>query len=142
MSERHYNGPNRLCILFKGMSGLKISATRHGDLIKFLSRLEEKLDAPVLNGGFELLFQKVDNIEKSVDKLNEAVFNPEKGLFVRVQTEKVETDHDVEKLIKRVDDTEEKLKLYRKFIVGAVLSVITMIGKIIWDAVAGHITFH
>lgn len=124
------------------MVGPKVSSGRQGDLLKFLAKLEEKLDAPVLNGGFDLLFQKVDNIEKNVDKLNEAVFNPQTGLFVRVQSEKVETDHDVENIVKRVTDTEDKLKLYRKFIFGAVLSVITMVAKVLWDAVASHITFH
>ena len=120
----------------------KISTSRQGDLLKFLARLDEKLDAPVLNGGFDVLFQKVDNIEKNVEKLNTAVFDPEKGLFVRVQAESVETDHDVEKLERRVDQTEEKLKLYRKFMAAAVLSVITMIGKILWDAMSAHISFH
>ncbi len=124
------------------MAGSKVVPSRQGELLKFLSKLEEKLDAPVLNGGFDLLFQKVDNIEKNVDKLNEAVFNPQTGLFVRVQTEKIETDHDVEKIVQRVADTEDKLKLYRKYVFAAVLSVITMVAKVIWDAVASHISFH
>ena len=124
------------------MSATKSSSSRQGELLKFLARLDEKLDAPVLNGGFDLLFQKVDNIEKNVDKLNTAVFDTEKGLFVRVQTEKVETDHDVEKLEQRIVQTEEKLKLYRKFMAAAILSVVTMIGKILWDAAASHISFH
>ena len=124
------------------MSGPKTPASRNADLVKFLRRLEEKLDAPVLNGGFDVLFQKVENIEKNVDKLNEAVFDPEKGLFVRVLTEKVETDHDVDGLLKRVTETEDKLKTYRKFVIGAALSVITTVGKLLWDAAALHISFH
>lgn len=124
------------------MAGPKTATSHQGELLKFLSKLEEKLDAPVLNGGFDLLFQKVDNIEKNVDKLNEAVFNPQSGLFVRVQTEKIETDHDVEKIVQRVTDTEDKLKLYRKYIFAAVLSVITMVAKVAWDAIASHISFH
>ncbi len=124
------------------MVATKIPSTYQEDILKFLVKLEEKLEAPALNGGFDLLFQKVDNIEKNVDKLNEAVFNPQTGLFVRVQSEKVETAHDVEDIVKRVSETEEKLKLYRKFVIGGILSIVTMLAKVLWDAVTSHVTFH
>lgn len=131
------------------MAGPKFSGNRNRDLQKFLEFLERKLDAPVLNGGFQELFQKVENIESNVDKLNSAVFDPEKGLFVRVQSEKVETDHDVEGLHekidgqkRRIDELDGQLKTYRRFVMGAALSVVTAILKLLWDASGLHISVH
>lgn len=136
--------------------GPKFSGDRDRELQKFLQFLEQKLNAPVLNGGFHELFQKVEKIEgnverieNNVDKLNSAVFDPEKGLFIRVQSEKLETDHDVDGLNTkvdaqkiRIDELDNQLKSYRRFVIGAALSVVTAIVKMLWDASGLHISIH
>lgn len=121
-------------------------SNQNEDLIAFLRMLEKKLDAPVLNGGFDRLFSNVEQIKTDVDKLNAAIFDPEKGLFVRVKSEKVETDHNFEELESKVDNLENQLKTYRKFVIGAALSVVTTGGaaiiKLLWNFFSSHISFH
>ena len=131
------------------MSGSKFPGTRSSaDIKSLMRRIEEKLNSPVFNGGFDALFQKVEFIEENVTKLNTAVFDPEKGLFVRVQSEVVETDHDVKTLdakiaeqSKKIAELDDSLKTYRKFIIGAAFSVISAIAKLVWD-LSKHITFN
>jgi predicted nuclease with TOPRIM domain len=89
------------------------------ELLAFLRLLEQKLEAPILNGGFDRLFENVENIKTQVDKLNKAVFDPENGLFVRVKSEKVETDHELKALEQKVSNLENQLKTYRKFVIGS-----------------------
>jgi hypothetical protein len=121
----------------------------NGDLQKFLKFLEQKLDAPVLNGGFDRLFEKIEKIEKSVDRLNDAVFNHEKGLFVRLQNEKSDTDHDVATLQHRIHDletkvksSEDKLAANKKIVIAAMISVTTTLIKLLWDYLGSHVSFH
>lgn len=63
-----------------------------------LERLESKLNAPVLNGGFKQLVEQVNRIElaqrdqasaqsqsiKQVEELHDAVMDPTEGLIVKV----------------------------------------------------------
>lgn len=129
------------------MSGRKpIVTTSNRELLAFLRLLEQKLEAPILNGGFDRLFENVENIKSEVDRLNKAVFDPEGGLFVRVKTEKVETDHDIEAIEKKVENLENQLKNYRKFVIGAAISVAgtgtAAIIKLLWTSIGSHISFH
>jgi polyhydroxyalkanoate synthesis regulator phasin len=116
------------------------------ELLAFLRLLEQKLEAPILNGGFDRLFENVENIKTEVDKLNKAVFDPENGLFVRVKSEKVETDHELKALEQKVSNLENQLKTYRKFVIGAAgslaLAGLGGLGKVVWGLVASHISFH
>ena len=116
------------------------------DLRKLLRVLEKKLEAPMLNGGFDTLFLKVESIESAINKLNLAVFDPEKGLFVKVQTEKIVTDHDVNDLNGKVSKIEDQIKSYKKFTLGIVASVATtilgIVAKFAWDFISNHLTYH
>jgi hypothetical protein len=103
------------------LDALKINHT-------LLTSVQEKLDSPVLNGGFDTLMLKVDNIEQSqvrsnsqiehmttkVDQVHEAVYHPDEGLFARVKKAELTRSDDVEKLdrdmleLKIWKDTSEK----------------------------------
>lgn len=55
--------------------------------------IEKLSNAPVLNGGFETLVQKVDHLaekteetSEKVDKISEALYEPDTGLFARLKT--------------------------------------------------------
>ena len=61
-----------------------------------LKNIHNKIDkSAALNGGFDRLLFKIDGIEKSqiqivdkVDKIHEAIYNPDDGLFSRIAANK------------------------------------------------------
>lgn len=108
---------------------------------RILERVEQKLEAPVLNGGFEDLIKKVDKLETvqetlrdctsksstKIDAIHTAIYDPDKGLYVTV-------------------------KHHTSWIAGAnkaskwlvalmVTGVLTGVGKLIYDFLSGHIHF-
>jgi len=62
-----------------------------------LHKIRKKLDdSAALNGGFDKLIFMIDSIEKNqiqivekVDKIHEAIYNPDDGLFARIAINKV-----------------------------------------------------
>ncbi len=75
-----------------------------------LQYIHQKLNnSPALNGGFDKLLFKIDAIEKSqnqivdkVDKIHEAIYHPDDGLFSRIATNKsahIESILDIEKQV-------------------------------------------
>lgn len=100
-------------------------------LEKILERFEKKINSldhvltsPILNGGFETIISKVDNIEESqgiltskVDKISEALYEPDIGLFSRIKQtgvaareERLELERDVIKLNTWKDSVEKELQ--------------------------------
>jgi uncharacterized coiled-coil DUF342 family protein len=69
---------------------------------RLLQAIQHKLDkAAALNGGFDKLLYKIDSIENNqqvignkVDKIHEAIYDPDEGLFARISSGKVE-NHDL-----------------------------------------------
>lgn len=63
------------------------------DIRNMLLIIQKKvLGSPALNGGFDTLIHKMDNLEKrqdkiieSVDEIHEAIYNPDEGLFARIR---------------------------------------------------------
>ena len=108
---------------------------------RILERLEQKLDAPVLNGGFEDLTNKVSKIESvqnailevqkttssQVSEIHAVIYDPEKGIYVTVK------DHG--KWITKSN------KVYVWTLAFFVAGTLTGIGKFLYDIVAGHIAF-
>lgn len=130
------------------MRGRKLSdgVSNNQELVSFLRILEKKLDAPILNGGFDRLFDNVQQIKTEVDKLNTAVFHTETGLFVRVKSEKVSTDQDIKDLNKKIESLDEQLKTYKKFFWGTTISIVTGGGvalvKFLWNVISSHVIWH
>lgn len=97
---------------------------------RLLQNIQQKLNkSAVLNGGFDRLFYKIDSIEANqtaiaskVDKIHEAIYDPDEGLFARITNNKAlqnESIADVEKQVgelnvwkeqkeKSIEDVEEK----------------------------------
>jgi hypothetical protein len=64
------------------------------DTTRVLAEIQQKVNSsPALNGGFDTLLYKVDKIEESqgkivstVDKIHAAIYEPDTGLFSRINT--------------------------------------------------------
>lgn len=106
-----------------------------------LERMEKKLESPALNGGFESLMAQVSHIaevnssikeaqkehDKKIDEIHQGIYNPEKGLYVKVQ------DH-------------TKWINHANWIAKGVLGItatgmLTAIGKLLYDLFQGHIHY-
>lgn len=79
-----------------------------------LQVIQKKLESSAaLNGGFDRLLYKIDSIEQSqnqivekVDKIHEAIYNPDDGLFSRISANKasqIELISNVEKKVVELD---------------------------------------
>lgn len=85
----------------------------NSELISMFLNLQEKLESPVFNGGFDRLFTKVEAIEASqkttatvVENLNRLVYEPDEGLFSRIK--KVEGVNLIE--LQKIAQAQEKFK--------------------------------
>jgi len=82
------------------------------DSVSLLQNIHKKLDAsPALNGGFDRLLYKIDGIEKSqvqivdkVDKIHDAIYHQDDGLFARIVHNKAEQTESMLKVETQVDD--------------------------------------
>jgi len=86
---------------------------------RLLQNIQQKLDkSAALNGGFDRLLYKIDSIENSqnaiatkVDKIHEAIYNPDEGLFARISTSKNEQAsalNDIEKKVIEISAWKEQ----------------------------------
>lgn len=77
---------------------------------RLLQNIQQKLDkSAALNGGFDRLLYKIDSIENSqnaiatkVDKIHEAIYNPDEGLFARISSSKSEQNNALNGIEKKV----------------------------------------
>lgn len=91
----------------------KSSSMMQHEMIASLMNIQEKLNNPVFNGGFETLLLKVDGIEKTqkqtldeVAELNKTIFDPDEGLYSRIKN----VNNDVDELTDWKRQVEEKSK--------------------------------
>ena len=108
---------------------------------RILERVEEKLQSPVLNGGFSDLVKKVDKIEtvteqmrsdqaasaKKVDAIHVAIYDPDTGLYGRVK------EH-----TQVITKTGKGLSWFIGLLIAG---AVTGIAKLMFDFGAGHIHF-
>lgn len=105
----------------------KIFETEEDDVLendprssKILQNIHKKLDtSAALNGGFDRLLYKIDGIEQSqsqivekVDKIHEAIYNPDDGLFARISANKasqIESISSVEKKVVEIDTWKQQV---------------------------------
>lgn len=106
-----------------------------------LERLEEKLEKPVLNGGFDDLVQKVGKIERVTEKLHETqettskkvneihnvVMDPDAGLYQKVKAN-----------TKWIENVRKGMKWVGGLVVAGLL---TGAGKLLYDVLIKHIHF-
>lgn len=86
---------------------------------RLLSKIQDKIEkSPALNGGFETLMFKVNNIEnaqtqlvETVASINEAVFKPDDGLFARVK--EVERISDNVENVNKIEKDVLEIKLWK-----------------------------
>lgn len=83
------------------------------DLVNMFLTLQEKLNNPVFNGGFDKLLMKVDAIETAQNKANEfvhsinkTIYEPDSGLFSRIK----QAESDNSKELTRIATAQEGLK--------------------------------
>lgn len=91
----------------------KSSSTVQSEVIATLMNVQEKLNNPVFNGGFETLTLKLEGIEKvqqqtleQVSVLNKTIFDPDDGLYSRIKT----VNQDVSELTLWKKSVDEKSK--------------------------------
>lgn len=106
-----------------------------------LGRLELKLEAPVLNGGFEDLVKKVERVDRVTEALREtqaasgtkivdihsAIYDPEKGIYVTVK------DHG-----RWIGLASSAVKWLIALLITAALGGM---GKLFYDFITGHIHY-
>ena len=79
---------------------------------KLLTYIHKKIDnSAALNGGFDRLLYKIDGIEKSqnqisqkVDKIHEAIYHPDDGIFSRIATNKASQLESLGKVEQQIED--------------------------------------
>ena len=77
---------------------------------RLLHNIQQKLEkSAALNGGFDKLLYKIDNIENNqniiankVDKIHEAIYDPDDGLFARITINKVDQNASITEVEKQV----------------------------------------
>lgn len=91
----------------------KSSSTVQSEVVATLMNVQEKLNNPVFNGGFETLTLKLEGIEKvqqqtleQVSDLNKTIFDPDEGLYSRIKT----VNQDVSELTLWKKSVDEKSK--------------------------------
>lgn len=108
---------------------------------RLLERVEQKLESPVLNGGFDNLMRKVDRIEtiqeqlqasdsasgKKIDQLHTAIFDPEIGLYSKVKSNS-----------NWISRTTKGFQWLGGIVVVGILSGL---GKMMYDFLTGHVHF-
>jgi len=109
---------------------------------QLLLRLNQKLESPALNGGFDDLAKKVDRIENTTDQLKEtqaayskkidaihtAIYDPETGLYTKVKSHG-----------SWINSTNQGLRWFAGL---AIAGTLTGIGKLLYDFITGHILYH
>lgn len=107
-----------------------------------LSKIELKMDSPVLNGGFDNLTRKIDKLEllqeqirgitastnDQVREIHTTIYHPERGLIV------ISNEH--AKWIKRINGS------LKWFMVMLATGLLTGVGKVIYDVVIQHLHYH
>jgi len=90
--------------------------------VKLLNNIHHKLhNSAALNGGFDKLIYMIDGIEKSqiqivekVDKIHEAIYHPDDGLFARIASNKslqIESTSLVEKQIDNLTSWRDQIEV-------------------------------
>lgn len=114
------------------------------------------LSSAVLNGGFDNLVFKIENIEQSqsgmsdkVNMIHEALYKPDDGFFARVK--QVETEaHDTQahtETVRALDVSVKDLERWKGWVNRVVKwvaiaiggGVATLMGKLLYDFISGHI---
>jgi DNA anti-recombination protein RmuC len=89
---------------------------------RLLHVIQQKLEkSAALNGGFDKLLFKIDVIENNqvqmsekVDKIHEAIYHPDDGLFARINKNKADQLDSISKLELHVLDVNSKQNLHEK----------------------------
>lgn len=109
---------------------------------RMLERLEEKLERPALNGGFDNLVSKVEKINsiteslndqqadilKKIDSIHTAIYEPDTGLYQKVKETMAWT---------------QTATLGLKWMSGLLIAgLLTGLGKMLYAFIVGHIHFN
>lgn len=75
------------------------------ELVNMFLTLQEKLNSPVFNGGFEKLLLKIEAIESSqkqtgelVSSINKTIYEPDEGLFSRIRKAETQNSSELQKI--------------------------------------------
>lgn len=140
-------------------------------IIEILKMLQSKiLASSALNGGFERLIGKIDQIEigqhdvgEKIQSIHNAIYHPDEGLFARVkiiehkrndeekssekdaalceERDKTLKEHTIK--IKELIEYKEKTYGFGKwFLVGISGGGISLFFKLMYDFISGHVTYH
>lgn len=124
---------------------------------KLLVDIQSKvLSSAALNGGFDSLMFKIENIERTqsnmsdqIKMIHEVLYKPDDGFFARVKQVETEASivHSHTETVNTLDVSVKDLKRWKNlvnrvmkwFAVAVGGGVITLVGKLLYDFVSGHI---
>lgn len=115
-----------------------------------LERMEKRLDAKVLNGGFDELMVTVAEIKTTqahiqanqeihnqsdivsdaallakIDKIHDGIYDPEKGLYMKVKS--------------NAESMETLNKIFKWFLALLATGILTGLGKLLYDFIVKHV---
>lgn len=126
-------------------------------VLQLLTDIQTKvLSSAALNGGFDNLMFKIENIETAqsgmsdkVNMIHDALYKPDDGFFARVKQveEEAHETHSQTETIRALDVSVTDLKRWKNLVdrvakwaliaVGG--GIATLIGKLLYDFISGHI---
>lgn len=141
------------------------------EVINILKTLQTKiLASSALNGGFERLISKIEQIEQGqheagmkVTSIHDAIYHPDEGLFARVKIIEHKRNNEEKLFEKESKACEERDKLAEEhtikikelieyknktysmgkwFVVGLSGGGVSLFFKLMYDFISGHIAFH
>lgn len=124
------------------------------DFLAILINIQEKLNSPVFNGGFETLAASVEDIklsqhktEEHITSINKTIYEPDQGLFSRIKAaEKKQEDndntlkHEIAEMKTQLISLNETRANQRKLLWIVIPGSLGLVIKTLWDVISAHIT--
>ena len=101
-------------------------ATVEKDLNRQITALGKKIDK--LEGSFDNIRETNERIIKSLDKIEEGMYNPDNGLYARIKEQDA-----------RIDSLEKFEATTNRWVVFLVTSFVGVVIKLVYDAMTGII---
>lgn len=127
------------------------------DLFQTLINIQEKLNSPIFNGGFETVVSAIEDIRESgrkteefVENINKTIYEPDEGLFSRIKTvEQQSNDKDQEirlkitetnnSILSRLNSLEKSRDFWNKLFWVLVPAFAGMFFKVCYDVISTHV---
>lgn len=120
--------------------------TLDSELFTILLNVQEKLNSPVFNGGFETLAASVEDIKTSQHKteehitaINKTIYEPDEGLFSRIKAVEKVQETQMMSIQHRVTELEDFRGTVYRLLWLVIPASIGLVVKTLWDVITTHI---